>query len=327
MTRLPYGEVKEGAENSIGFYLSNNFSLLPFASAIEPLRIANRLSRQPLYQWSVITAQGGPVYATNGLKFEADHSIETVGAIDMLFVSGPHEPAQFDHKPSIEWLQKLSKGVHKPHLIGGIETGSLILAQAGLLKGIHCTTHWENIGEFRALYPDHKISTDLYEVSNKYVTCSGGSASLDMMLYIIEQHYGHELAASVGDVMIHPSMRHAGEPQRMKTEERIGINHPILVDCVELMEANVEQPLSPQELASLVGVSKRQLERLFRRYLHTTPARYYLSIRLESARVMLEKTTMKIIDVALACGFKSAGHFSSRYVSSFGKTPRETRNT
>ena len=91
------------------------------------------------------------------------------------------------------------------------------------------------------------------------------------------------------------------------------------------MESNVEQPLSPQELANFCGVSKRQLERLFRRYLNTTPARYYLTIRLEAARLMLEKSAMKIIDVAIACGFKSAGHFSSRYVSSFGQTPRESR--
>ena len=148
---------------------------------------------------------------------------------------------------------------------------------------------------------------------------------MDMMLYLIEQHHGHELAASVADSMIHPNIRSQEEPQRMDLQARIGISHPVLLECIELMEANVEQPLTPNELADLIKVSKRQLERLFRRYLNTTPARYYLTIRLETARRMLEKSSIKIIDVALSCGFKSAGHFSSRYLSSFGVTPRQTR--
>ena len=148
---------------------------------------------------------------------------------------------------------------------------------------------------------------------------------MDMMLYMIEQHQGHELAASVADSMIHPNVRHVGDPQRMGVQARTGVTHPDLIECIELIEANIEQPLTPAELSDLVGISKRQLERLFRRYLNTTPARYYLVLRLESARRMLEKTSMKIIDVAVACGFKSAGHFSSRYYSSFGVTPRETR--
>jgi transcriptional regulator GlxA family with amidase domain len=148
---------------------------------------------------------------------------------------------------------------------------------------------------------------------------------MDMMLYVIEQHHGHELAASVADSMIHPNIRHSGEPQRMDIQARTGVTHPDLLECIELIEANIEQPLTPAELAELVGISKRQLERLFRRYLNTTPARYYLTLRLETAKQMLEKSSVKIIDVAIACGFKSAGHFSSRYYSSFGVTPRESR--
>ena len=170
------------------------------------------------------------------------------------------------------------------------------------------------------------VSSEIYEIDGSRMTCSGGTASSDMMLYIIEQQHGHELAASVADVMIHPNIRHSGEPQRMDLQSRTGVSHPALLECIELMESNIEQPLSPNELANLVGISKRQLERLFRRYLNTTPARYYLTLRLEAARDMLEKTAMKIIDVAVACGFKSAGHFSSRYYSSFGVTPRESRN-
>jgi transcriptional regulator GlxA family with amidase domain len=323
MERSQYGEVTEGADRDIGFYLADNFSLLPFASAIEPLRIANRLSRKPLYQWSVVTADGGDVFATNGMIVQAKYSVSRAPNFSMIFVCGPHEPKTFNEVGVVRWLAAQGK---RDIVIGGLETGCHVLAEAGLLNNVQCTTHWENIEEFKEAFPKHTVSSDLYEIDGNRVTCSGGAASLDMMLYIIEQHHDHELAASVADVMIHPHIRHSGEPQRMKIEDRIGVSHPVLLECVELMEMNIEQPLSPLELAGLVGVSKRQLERLFRRYLNTTPARYYLTIRLEAARDMLEKSTLKIIDVAIACGFKSAGHFSSRYFSSFGITPRESRS-
>lgn len=322
MSRSKYGEITEGAEKDIGFYLSNNFSMLPFMSALEPLRIANRMSRKPLYQWSIVTADGSSVHATNGIEMFAKYSIESAPTFSMLFVSGPHEPRLFDHQQSLNWMVSQSKS---GAFIGGLETGCHVLAKAGLLSNVECTTHWENLSEFLEDFPRHKVSSEVYEVDGNRATCSGGAAALDMMLYIIEKDHGHELAASVADVMIHPQIRNSGEPQRMDIKARTGVSHPVLLECIELMETNIEQPLSPNELARLVGVSKRQLERLFRRYLSTTPARYYLTLRLDSARDMLEKNTMKIIDVAVACGFKSAGHFSSRYFSSFGVTPRETR--
>ena len=323
MNRLLYGEGAEGAERHIGYYLCDDFSLLPFVSAIEPLRIANRLSRRPLYQWSIVTNDGGEVRSTSGLALQSRYSLQQAPEFDTIFVCGPHEPKCFSNPEVLFWLADQS---NRDIVMGGIETGSLILAKAGLLNNVRCTTHWENVSEFRESFPHLVISTDLFEVDTKRLTCSGGAASMDMMLFVIEQHHGHELAASVADVMIHPYIRHASEPQRMNIKERIGVSHPVLLECVELMEANIEEPLCPSELAKLVGISKRQLERLFRRYLNSTPARYYLTLRLEMARsLLLEHRAMKIIDVAMACGFKSAGHFSSRYCSSFGVTPRHSR--
>ncbi|MEM7196101.1 MAG: GlxA family transcriptional regulator [Pseudomonadota bacterium] len=322
MTQPEYGFYQDGAERSVGFYLCDDFNMLPFMAALEPLRIANRRSREGLYQWRVITATGESVVASNGFLHRADMSIAEACELDMIMVAGPYFAKDFDHDPTLEWLAQQGK---RNIVIGGLETGSHLLAAAGLLDGLQCTTHWESIGEFTELFPDHAVSSDVYEIDSNRITCSGGAAAMDMMLYVIEQHHGHELAATVADSMIHPNIRHHKEPQRMNLEARLGINHPDLLECIELMEANIEQPLTPNELADLVGVSKRQLERLFRRFLHTTPARYYLSLRLESARQLLEKSQMKIIDIAVACGFKSAGHFSSRYYSSFGITPRETR--
>ncbi|MBX2867077.1 MAG: GlxA family transcriptional regulator [Acidiferrobacterales bacterium] len=323
MIELDYGCVKNGAERSIGFVLFDSFNMLPFISALEPLRIANRLAKKPLYQWRLISEQGENIVASNGMTQSIDCSIEDSEAFSMLVVSGPFHPENFDSPSMLSWLQEQAE---QKILIAGLETGCHILAAAGLLEGLQCTTHWENMGQFKDEWPSYKVSSDVYEIDQNRLTCSGGAASMDMMLYVIEQHHGHELAASVADSMIHPNIRSTGEPQRMDIQSRTGVTHPDLLECIELIEANVEQPLTPAELANLVGISKRQLERLFRRYLNTTPARYYLTLRLETAKGLLEKSSMKIIDVAIACGFKSAGHFSSRYFSSFGETPRETRN-
>ncbi len=322
MDRTQYGEIIEGAERHIGFYISNDFSMLPLIAAVEPLRIANRMSHKPLYQWSIVTADGDRALATNGMALTASYAVKNAPDFCMLFVCGPYAPKNFNHPPTLDWLVAQSK---RGIVIGGIETGCHILAESGLLDGVQCTTHWENMAEFVEKFPGHKVSSDVYEIDGKRVTCSGGAVSMDMMLYIIEQQHGHELAASVADTMIHPDIRHASEPQRMNIQARTGVNHPVLLECIELIEANIEQPLSPHDLAHLVGVSKRQLERLFRCHLNITPARYYLGIRLDVARKMLETSSMRIIDVAIACGFKSAGHFSSRYVSSYGVTPRATR--
>lgn len=322
MERPDYGRVTENAERAVGFYLPDSFNMLPFISALEPLRVANRLSNQRLYQWRTVGDDGSDVYSSSGLLQQVDQSVATAGEFSLLVVSGPFYPERFHNPELLEWLQAEAE---KGTVIAGLETGCHILAEAGLLDGLQCTTHWENMTQFRETWPDHKVTMDVFEVDQRRLTCSGGAVSMDMMLYIIEQHHGHELAASVAESMIHPHIRHGSEPQRMDIKSRTGVSHPDLIECIELIEANIEQPLTPAELANLVGISKRQLERLFRRYLNTTPARYYLSLRLETARRMLEKSSMKIIDVAIACGFKSAGHFSSRYYSSFGVTPRDSR--
>lgn len=324
MNQIDYGLVREGADRTVGFYLVDSFNMLPFISALEPLRIANRLSEKPLYQWRLISKTGEPVTSSSGMVQNVDLSVDESSEFSMLVVSGPFYPEKFCDESVVKWLQEMGE---TETVIAGLETGCHLLAQAGLLEGLQCTTHWENMADFRETWPEYKVTSDVYEVDQRRLTCSGGAASMDMMLYVIEQHHGHELAASVADSMIHPHIRHAGEPQRMDIKSRTGVTHPDLIECIELIEANIEQPLTPAELADLIGISKRQLERLFRRYLNTTPARYYLTLRLETARRMLEKSSMKIIDVAVACGFKSAGHFSSRYYSSFGVTPRESRKS
>jgi len=323
MSQYTYGRVEGEAQCTVGFFLAEAFSMMAFVSALEPLRIANRLSGQPLYSWKIISENGKPVSPTNcSMLVPADYSLADAPDFKVLFVTGPFDPLPYKSPELLKWLGRLGR---RDGIVGGIDTGSQILARAGLLKGRRCTIHWENMQGFVNEFPDLQASHEIYEYDSNRLTCAGGAAAMDMMLYFIEQQQGFELAASVSDVLIHPTIRHGDHPQRMSVEARTGVRHAGLLDCIELMEANLEQPLSPSELSGMIGVSKRQLERLFRRHLNTTPARYYLILRLNEAKRLLEQSSMPIIDVAIACGFNSAGHFSYRYRSYFGLSPRKAR--
>jgi transcriptional regulator GlxA family with amidase domain len=194
-----------------------------------------------------------------------------------------------------------------------------------LLDGFRCTVHWENLDAFREDFPDLDVTGELFEIDGPRLTCSGGTASLDMMLSLIAQSHGRDLAAQVAEQFIHERIRDTHDHQRMSLQGRLGISHPKLLQVITMMEAHLEEPLARAELARRAGLSTRQLERLFRRYLGRTPTRYYLELRLHRARALLTQTAMSILNVALACGFVSASHFSKCYREFFHKMPREER--
>lgn len=318
-----YGVPGEKAERQIGFFLVSSFTMLPFVSAVEPLRVANRLSGRALYSWHLFTIDGEPATASNGMTQAVDAGIEAVQRFPTMIVCGPHEPSVYDGKKVFAWLRRLAR--HGTQ-VGALDTGSYLLARAGLLNGYRCTIHWENLAGFVEEFPNLQVSTALFEFDRDRFTCAGGTAALDMMLHLIAHQHGRRLASAVAEGFIHDIIRPAGDPQRMDLRSRIGVTHPKLLSCIALMEANLEQPLLRTELAAAVGLSKRQLERLFRRYLETTPSRYYMELRLQKSRRLLEQTSLPIIEVALACGFSSPGYFSHRYRELFGVSPREERS-
>ena len=166
----------------------------------------------------------------------------------------------------------------------------------------------------------------MYEIDRDRITCSGGTAALDMMLYLISRQHGEMLANQVSEQFIHDRIREPHDHQRMELRTRIGVSHPKLIIAISQMEANLEEPISQTELASFSDISTRQMERLFRKYLNNTPTRYYLMLRLQRARGLLLQTSMSILSVALACGFVSASHFSKCYREYYGKTPRAERS-
>ena len=199
------------------------------------------------------------------------------------------------------------------------------MARAGLIGKRRCTLHWENQPGFREEFPTLRTSEELYEIDGTLFTCAGGAAAFDMVLTMIESDHGSALSMQVSELFIRHSIRGADEPQRMAVHQRTRLFHAAMVESIELMEANIEQPLSIQELADMVGLSKRQLERLFKAHLGKAPTQHYQWLRLQAGRKLLEQTTLSILDIALACGFSSTGHFSRRFRAAFDKSPTEAR--
>ncbi len=307
----------------IAFILINNYSMIAFSAAVEPLRLANRLSQKKVYTWTCYSADGKPVRASNGIQTAVDGSIVALDDASMVFVvSGIRVQAEQAGELMPRRLRYLaSRGVP----VGAVCTASHLLARMGLLDGYRCTIHWENRKSFQEEFPHIDVSAELFEIDRNRFTCAGGTAALDMMLHFISEQHGYRLAAAIAEMTIHHAIRLGNEAQRTNLPARLGITHSKLIDVIRLMEANLEQPFSCTELAEQVRLSPRQLERLFQKYLSCTPTRYYLKLRLEQARTLLRQTSQPVLQVAISCGFVSASHFTKCYREQFRRTPSKER--
>ena len=306
----------------VGFFLVPKFSMIAFTAAIEPLRSANRMSGRNLYRWRLFSKDGGPVEASNGIAIMPEAAITEAERFPTMIVCAGMDVHLYRDKEVFSWLRRLARQGAR---IGALCTGSHILARAGLLDGHRCTIHWENIPGFVEEFPDIEVTTELFETDRIRFTCSGGTAPLDMMLHMIAVQHGHGLATTVSDQFVHDRIRGPNDQQRMTLQSRLGVRDAKLLSVISLMEVHIEEPLSRLELAASVGLSTRQLERLFRKHLNTTPKHYYLELRLRRSRQLLMQTGMSVLGVALACGFVSASHFSKCYREYFGKAPHEER--
>ena len=241
---------------------------------------------------------------------------------DCLMVCGGVDIQKHTTKPVLAWLRRESRrGIP----IGGLCTGAHVLAKAGLLDGKKATIHWENQDGFAEEFGEVNLTKSVFVMDGNRWSTAGGISSLDLMLRIIASDHGEEVANSVADQMIYSTIRTDQDTQRLSIPTRIGVRHPKLSQVIQMMEGNIEDPMSPADLADEVGMSTRQLERLFRRYLNRSPKRYYMELRLQKARNLLMQTDMSVINVALACGFASPSHFSKCYRSHYNTTPYRER--
>ncbi len=307
----------------LGFLLLPQYSMIAFSSAIEPLRMANRLSGRELYRWHAYTLDGQAVAASNGLHVQPDGAASAIANLSALFVCAGVDVDQHLDRETLDLLKRLTRSDMN---FGALCTGSHVLARAGLLDGYRCTIHWENIAAMREAFPRVVVSYELFEIDRDRFTSAGGTAPLDMMLNLITQQVGADIATAVSEAFACERIRGRHDRQRIPLQLRLGTSQPKLIEAVSIMESNIEEPIGLDELARHVGISRRQLERLFQKHLHCVPTRYYLELRLARARQLLLQTSVSIVDVAFACGFVSAPHFSKSYRDYFGIPPREERH-
>jgi len=295
-----------------------------FAVAVESLRIANRVAGREIYRWSLASEDAENATASNGVTLKVDMGLDPVSRDDTLMVCGGLDIRAATTRPVLNWLRREAR---KGAGIGGLCTAAFTLAKAGLLDGKKCTIHWENHDSFEEEFLEVELTKAIYTVDGNRYSAAGGTSSLDLMLNVIASDHGQDLANAVADQLIYTSIRTDRDEQRLSIPTRIGVRHPKLSTVIHMMESNIEEPVSPSLLARDVGMSTRQLERLFRRYLNRSPKRYYMEIRLQKARNLLMQTDMSVINVALACGFASPSHFSKCYRAQYDTTPYRERGS
>lgn len=298
------------------------YSMIALTNAIEPLRMANRVAGVPAYEWVLATLDGLPVAASNGMTLVPTTRLADIGQVDLVFVCGGIHVRGAVTPALVTALRRLAA---KRMPLGALCTGGYALAQSGLLDGYHATIHWENLSALRELFPRVLISDHLFTVDRNRYTCSGGIAPLELMLNLIEERLGPEVSQRISEQFIVERIRDADDRQYVPLRAQVGNVHRSVIAVASLMEANIENPLPLEEIARQSGLSRRQIERLFQRHVNCVPKRYYLELRLKRARELLVQTSLPIMSISTACGFKSPPHFSKCYRGQYGRPPTAER--
>jgi AraC family transcriptional regulator, glycine betaine-responsive activator len=307
-----------------GFLTLPSYSMIALTCAVEPLRMANRICKRDAYAWAIASLDGKPVAASNGLALSPTVLLDAVGDVDAIFVCGGIDVQRAVSPKLLTALRKLAQSRVD---LGALCTGGYALAKAGLLDRYRAAIHWENMSALREEFPRVDFTDALFAIDRDRFTCSGGVAPLDLMLNLIKVHLGGDVAPLISEQFILDRIRNDRDRQPIPLQAQIGLFHDTLIKAAALMEANIEEPLSLDDLAHAVGVSRRQIERLFKRYLNRVPTRYYLELRLKRARELLLQTPMSIMDITVACGFQSPPHFSKCYRSLYGYPPSAERQS
>ena len=304
------------------FALVEDFTHVAFSCSVEPLRLANLVSGRKLYTWSFASVDGNPVRSSNGIVTLVDTSFDNLPDCDQLFVlSG----INMQHKETAKLVAALRRERAIGTAIGAICSGSYILAKAGFLDGMQAAIHWEYHDSFAEAFPEVHLQRSVFVAHEKHITASGGTAAADLILHLIDRDHGYDLSVAVADQMVYNVARNASSAQRVSLQSRIGHRNEHLLQAIEIMQRRIEEPVPVSAIARKIGVSTRQVERLFETYLKTSPKKYFMGLRLERAKKLLLQTDSAVSDIAMSCGFTSFSHFSRVYRATFGVSPMMQR--
>jgi AraC family transcriptional regulator, glycine betaine-responsive activator len=313
-----------GASSHFVFFLLPDFSHLAFSCALEPLRIANLVSGKPLYRWTLTSEDGKTATCSNGSVTLVHGGTEPIKHVDRLFLISGIDVQRHVSPQALSYLRR-ERAAGTP--LGAICSGAYVLAKAGFLEGIETAVHWAYHDLFAEEFPEVKLVRNVFVAKQKIITASGGTAAADLMLHLIGEEHGADIATEVADQMVYNAVREGTAAQRVSLQSRHGMRNAHLMRAIGLMEASIEAPISQIRIAETLGLSTRQLERLFMRYLNSTPKHYFMEMRLNRAQNLLVQTEQSITDVAMACGFQSTSHFSKVFRGHFGRSPLNHRTT
>ncbi len=306
----------------IAIVLVPQFSMSAFSAALEPFRIANQLTGQPLYHWRLLSEDGKPVRASNGVEVCVDGNLSDTERDTLVFVCSGVEPQKMTTDAVAHWVRRQWRN---GRIVVGLCTGAHALAQAGILSGKQFTLHWENLPAFREMYPDLEPLEQLYTVDGRIMTCSGGSAATDLCVKLIKDSHGQLLSQEVLNMCLVPFQRAGTDRQTASQSAAIGTRNQKLVEMVVYFEEHLEEGVNLEAASAQVGVSRRQMERLFKQYTGTSPREYLMNMQLQRGRALLAETNLSVAEVAIASGFLSAVSFSKRYRSKYGQSPFQFR--
>jgi len=306
----------------VGFLLIDGFALMSYSSAVEPLRAANLLV-SGAYDITHVSLNEGGAISSSGAVVPALGLAQATMAFDLVLVVAGGDPFKINGAQVRPWLLKHSRfGA----LIGGVSGGPVILSLSGLMDGYRMTLHWEHAKSLSEMSPGLLIERSIYVIDRNRVTCAGGTAPLDLMHALITQHHGAEFARQVSDWFLHTRIRLSSAPQRSGMEERYRTYNQSILTTIELMENHVAEPLELKQLAELVGLGVRQLNRLFNQKLGVSTIAFYRNLRLSIAENLILQSRLSITDVAMATGFISTAHFSSTFKARYGVAPSVLRS-
>ena len=307
----------------IAFVLFPQFTMMALASAMEPLRIANRYLQTP-YAWKLLSLDGQAVTDGNGISIQPQGSLHEAQDCASVILCTDIQPERYYSRELRRWLhQAQARGV----TLGALDTAGFLLARAGLLDGHRATVHWEVVEAFRERFPRIVVAQTLFEIDARRLTCAGGTAAIDMMLNAVAIDHGLELANRVAEHCLHDRIRPGDLAQRMELTTRSRIHHPALAGALRFLETTPERAIGVTELAAHAGISTRQLLRLFAQMVGEGPSRYHRRLRLEHARSLLRHSAITVTEASVAVGFESLAHFSRAYRQQYGLSPGADRSS
>jgi len=295
---------------------------MAFSAVIEPLRVANILCPKADYRWLTVTTSGKTVTSSSGLAFATDFNVADGPDVDWLVVCSGGNADRYVSPAAHGWIRAQER---KGAMIGAVADGAFFLARAGLLDNCTSTLHWQSQAAFREKFPRLRIVSDLYVIDRSRFTSAGGVAAFDMMLELIERRHGRAVAAGIAEWFVHSRIRMDADRELLSVKLRTGVADPRVLSAISLMEQQIEGPLSIDDIARRLDLSSDTLGRLFAAHTGMPPAAYYRSLRLRRGQGLLAHSTMRIGEIAVACGFENPSGFARAYREMFGRSPREQR--